>query len=269
VPTFRQDRTRTLPVSAQLRVDANGIHDFDVDGRDLAIRGLGKRRHYRLRLQGVKGGAAQRIRTTEIEIRASSSSVPGVLAVARALLPAGRTADDRRRPGYAGQSLGGLQARLTRRDTGVEFSLESAASRINSCARAVRKCGPERQFTNTRNLAALLGDVRLPRNGPPNRCARRAFTWPADSQGDLTRMLAGRFDLETAGNMAITRCRPSRLADGQIQLANVGAGTRSGPVVPRQWSRPQCLANTTLVDYEQVSRPSAVPTPARARLASA
>ena len=96
--------------------------------------------------------------------------------------------------------------------TGVEFSLESAASAPHQlvargpCASADPRCRVD--FTaDTRNLAALLGDVRLPAEWPTESLrAAGELTWPADSQGDLTRVLAGRFDLETAGNdMAITR----------------------------------------------------------------
>ena len=64
---FDKIRTRPLPVSAQLRVDANGIHDFVVDGRDLSIRGLVENgtTTARFDVQGVKGELRRaRIRTT-------------------------------------------------------------------------------------------------------------------------------------------------------------------------------------------------------------
>ena len=54
---FDKSRTRTLPVSAQMRVDANGIHEFVVDGRDLSIRGLVENgiTTARFDVQGVNG----------------------------------------------------------------------------------------------------------------------------------------------------------------------------------------------------------------------
>ena len=118
------------------------------------------------------------------------------------------TVDDLR---YAGLSLGGLQASLTRREAGVEFSLESAAAAPHQltarglCANVDARCRVD--FTaDTRNLAALLGDVRLPAEWPTESLrAAGELAWPADSQGDLTRVLAGRFDLETAGTTAIIR----------------------------------------------------------------
>jgi len=282
---FDKIRTRSLPVSAQLRVDANGIHDFVVDGRDLSIRGLVENgiTTARFDVQGVKGELRRaensddpRLKFERLELKRA----PVVLAVAGALLPARgelpMTVDDLR---YAGLSLGGLQARLTRRDTGVEFSLESAASAPHQlvarglCASADTRCRVD--FTaDTRNLAALLGDVRLPAEWPTESLrAAGELTWPADSQGDLTRMLAGRFDLETAGNDGNHQMSAvATLADGQIELANVqGTGPEADQLF-RGSGRVALLDREydVTVDYEQVSlAASAVPTPARARLARA
>jgi hypothetical protein len=186
------------------------------------------------------------------------------------------TVDDLR---YAGLSLGGLQSRLTRREAGVEFSLESAAAAPHQltargmCASVDSRC--RINFTaDTRNLAALLGDVRLPAEWPTESLrAAGELTWPADSQGDLTSVLAGRFDLETAGkngNHQMTAV--ATLADGQIELANVqGTGPEADQLF-RGSGRVALLDREYdfTVDYEQVSlAASAMPTPARARLARA
>ena len=282
---FDKSRARTLPVSAQLRVDANGIRDFVVDGRDLAIHGLVENgiTTARFEVQGVNGELRRADNADEPRLkfeRLELKRAPAVLAVAGALLPARGElpliVDDLR---YAGSSLGGLHATLARRDTGVEFSLESAASAPHQlvahglCANAEVRCRVE--FTaDTRNLGALLADVRLPAEWPTETLrAAGELTWPADSQGDLTRVLAGRFDLETGannGNHQMTAV--ATLADGQIELANVqGTGPEPDQLF-RGSGRVALLAREydLTVDYEQVSiAASAVPTPARARIARA
>ena len=282
---FDKSRTRTLPVSAQMRVGANGIQEFLVDGRDLSIRGVVENgiTTARFDVQGVNGELRRAENADEPRLkfeRLELKRAPAVLAVAGALLPTRGelpiTVDDLR---YAGLSLGGLQASLTRREAGVEFSLESAAAAPHQltarglCASVDARCRVN--FTaDTRNLAALLGDVRLPAEWPTESLrAAGELAWPADSQGDLTRVLAGRFDLETAGtngNHQMTAV--ATLAEGQIELANV-QGT--GPEVDQLFrgsGRVALLAREYdfTVDYEQVSiAASAVPTPARARLARA
>ena len=282
---FDKSRARTLPVSAQMRVDAHGIHDFVVDGRDLSIRGVVENgiTTARFGVQGVNGELRRADNADEAQLkfeRLELKRAPAVLAVAGALLPARSelplTVDDLR---YAGQSLGGLNARLARRDTGIEFSLESAAAAPHQlvahglCANADVRCRVE--FTaDTRNLATLLADARLPAEWPTESLrAAGELTWPADSQGDLTRVLAGRFDLETGaneGNHQMTAV--ATLADGQIELANV-QGTGPAPdQLFRGSGRVALLAREydLTVDYEEVSiAASAVPTPARARIARA
>jgi hypothetical protein len=83
----------------------------------------------------------------------------------------------------------------------------------------------------------------------------------------------GNFELETQGADSTHQLMASAtLADGQIELANV-QGTGPGPEqVFRGGGRVGLLARTydLTIDYEQVSlAASAVPTPARARLARA
>jgi len=282
---FDKSRTRTLPVSAQMLVDANGVHEFLVDGRDLSIRGLVENgiTTARFDLQGVKGELRRAQNADEPRLKFESLELkraPAVLAVAGALLPARgelpMTVDDLR---YAGISLGSLQSRLTRRDAGVEFSLESATASPHqltargTCSSVDSRCRVT--FTaDTRNLAALLGDVRLPAEWPTESLrAAGELTWPADSQGDLTSVLAGHFDLETAGkngNHQMTAV--ATLADGQIELANVqGTGPEADQLF-RGSGRVALLDREYdfTVDYEQVSlAATAMPTPARTRLARA
>ena len=103
-------------------------------------------------------------------------------------------------------------------------------------------------------------------------CGRRAVL-ARGLAGRADAPLAGQFDLETQGSDSSHQLVASAtLADGQIQLANVqGTG-------PRPTSCSAAVAASALlareydltVDYERVSlAASAVPTPARARLARA
>jgi uncharacterized protein YhdP len=280
---FDKSRARLLPVSAQMRVDANGLHDFVIDGRDLSVHGLVENGVVTARfdVQGVNGELRRANSADEPLLkfeRLELKRAPAVLAVAGALLPARGelplTVDDLR---YAGLGLGGLHARLSRGDAGIEFSLESAAAAPHQlvahglCANADGHCRAE--FTaDTRNLAALLAGARLPAEWPTESLrAAGELTWPAGSQGDLTRLLAGRFTLETGanhGNHEMTAV--ATLADGQIELADV-QGTGPEPDQLFRGSGRVALLDReydVTVDYEQVSlAASAVPTPARARVA--
>ena len=213
---------------------------------------------------------------------ASSSSVrprcspwPGALLPAQGELPL--TVDDLR---YAGRSLGALQAsaHAARRRRRILARVRGDGAASAHRARAVRQCGRalprrvHRRHAQSRGAAARCAPAA--RNGPPKRCTRPASsTWPADSQGDLTRALAGRFDLETQGsngNHQLTAV--ATLADGQIQLANVQGTGPAADQVFRGSGRVGLVARDydLTVDYEQVSlAATAVPTPARARLARA
>jgi hypothetical protein len=103
--------------------------------------------------------------------------------------------------------------------------------------------------------------------------ANGEISWPADSQGDLTRLLAGRFDFETQGKDASHQMlATATIADGQIELTNLqGSGPESDQLF-RGSGRVGLIARDydLTVDYERVSlAASAVPTQARARLARA
>ena len=119
----------------------------------------------------------------------------------------------------------------------------------------------------------MLRGVELPAEWPAETLhAAGELTWPADPQGELTRELTGRFELETEGSDSSHQLvANATLADGQISSPTCRDGTRSRPGVPRR-GRVALLAREydLTVDYEQVSMAaSAVPTPARARLARA
>jgi hypothetical protein len=142
-----------------------------------------------------------------------------------------------------------------------------------SCASAESRCRLE--FTaDTQHLAALLGGTQLPGEWPADKMhAAGELTWPVDARGDLTRALAGRFELETQGRDSNHQLvATATLADGQIELANVqGTGPEADQVFHGS-GRVGLLAREydLTVDFEQVSlAATAVPTPARARLARA
>ncbi|HEY6126300.1 MAG TPA: hypothetical protein VIV63_16730, partial [Steroidobacteraceae bacterium] len=131
------------------------------------------------------------------------------------------------------------------------------------------------EFTaDTEHLPALLGAIQLPAEWPTETLhAAGELSWPADMQGDLVHALSGKFDLETEGNDSTHQLSASAtLADGQIALANVqGTGPEADQMF-RGSGRVALLAREydLTVDYERVSlAASAVPTPARARVARA
>ncbi|HEV7610076.1 MAG TPA: DUF3971 domain-containing protein [Steroidobacteraceae bacterium] len=281
---FDKIRPRQLPISAQLRVDADGIHEFVIDGRELAIRGAidGGVTKARFEVQGVAGelrrtaDAAPQLHFQRLDLKRA----PAVLAAVGSLLPADGeldlNIDDTL---YSGRSLGGLQASLSRRDAGVEFSVDSVESAPHqltargSCASVDGRCRVS--FTaDTQHLASLLGGTQLPREWPTETLhAAGELTWPIDSKGDLTREIAGRFELETQGSDSNHQLvADATLADGQIELANVQGTGPAADQLFRGSGRVALLAREydLAVDFEQVSlAATAVPTPARARLARA
>ena len=155
-------------------------------------------------VQGVAGSCAAGRDADEPHLqfeRLDLKRAPAVLAVAGALLPANgelpMTIDDLR---YADHSLGALQA--TSRGA---MPMSSFRSIPGVGAAPARRARPVRERRNTlprrihgrhAKLAALLGGVELPAEWPTETLhAAGELTWPADSQGDLTRVLAGRFAL--------------------------------------------------------------------------
>ena len=126
----------------------------------------------------------------------------------------------------------------------------------------------------TAHLAALLADAQLPAEWPATSLnARGSLDWPVEPQGEFARSLAGRFEIQTAGAGDDHQLTASAtLADGQIVLADLqGTGPEPDQVF-RGNGRIGLAARDYdfTVDYERVSlAATAVPSPARARLARA
>jgi uncharacterized protein YhdP len=283
---FDKPAARALPVSAQLRVDANGIREFELAAnRDVLLRGAIENgvTTARFDVQGVTGELRRAGNSSEPHLqieRLDMRRSPTVLAAAAAMLPTnGELAlgiDDLR---YGSRSLGAMQATLTRLPDRVGFSLESTQTAQHQlaaqgqCVSGEPRCRLE--FTaDTEHLAALLRGVELPAEWPTETLhAAGELSWPADAQGELASELAGQFDLETEGSDSSHQLVASAtLAEGQINLANVqGTGPEADQVF-RGSGRVGLLAREydLTVDYERVSMAaSAVPTQARARVARA
>ena len=283
---FGKSRTRSLPVRAALTMGAEGIRDYEVaSGRD-SIRGRLEQGKMlaRFEVQGVTGefrAAADAADPTRLAIdRIELKRAPLLLAAAGSLLPDDADlrvdiADLRQ----ADNSLGAAGAALSRREDGVEFSLDSvedAPHRLSLnglCLTQDQRCRMD--FTvSTRQLPALLEGASLPAEWPASSLrASGELQWRGDSGRDFLRGLSGRFDLETQGEESHHQLVANgQLAEGQIELTNVqGSGPESDQVFRGQ-GRVGLLARTydLTVDYEQVSlAATAVPSPARNRIARA
>ena len=122
-------------------------------------------------------------------------------------------------------------------------------------------------------LASLLAGIDLPAEWPRERLhAIGELTWPG-ATGELTRSVSGRIDFETQGLDAThSLAANATLADGELTLVNV-QGT--GPAADQVFRGSGSVSFVTraydlTVDYEHMSlAATAVPTPARARLARA
>ncbi|HEU4781266.1 MAG TPA: DUF3971 domain-containing protein [Steroidobacteraceae bacterium] len=283
---FEKPKSRTLPVSAQLRVNADGIQNFEIEsGRDASVRGVVENgvTTARFDVQGVTGELRRAGNSSEPKIqigRLDMKRSPALLAAAAAMLPPddelALAIKDLR---YAGRSLGAVQATLARHESGVAFSLESSQAAPHQlaargqCGNAEARCRLE--FTaNTEHLAALLRDIQLPSEWPTETLhAAGELSWPAELPGELAQSLTGQFELETQGRDSSHQMIASAtLAEGQIALANVqGTGPEADQMF-RGTGRVALLARQydLTVDYERVSMAaSAVPTQARARVARA
>jgi hypothetical protein len=279
---FAKLRARQLPVRAQLRVDAGGVREFEIDGDRVAVNGRveGAVTSAHFVVQGIAGdlrrtgGGDPQLEVDQLDLKRA----PALLAAAGALLPQdgdlALTVGDLR---YSERSLGALHAAIARRASGVEFSIESPQAALHQLT-AQGRCDLNdvcrAQFTaDTSHLAALLRGVTLPAEWPTQTLhAAGELDWPLRAT-DLTRALTGRFDLETQGEDSNHQLvANATLADGQIQLANVqGSGPASDQVF-RGTGRVSLVARNydLTVDYEQVAlAAAAVPTPARARVTRA
>lgn len=280
---FDKPRARALPLSAELKLDAVGVREFELGGRDFSLRGQidDGTTQARFEILGVAGEVrrgADPDATAEVALeRLDTRRAPAILLAAAVLLPAKtglslNIADLR----SAEHSLGALHGALTRSDAGLAFSFESselALHRISArgtCANADARCRAE--FTaGTTQLASLLRGLTLPSEIPAEQLhASGELSWPLDS-ADLLTAMQGRFDVETEGRDAGHQLvANATLADGQIQLANVQGTGPSSDQVFRGEGRVGLVARDydLTVDYERTTlAAAAVPTPARARLA--
>ncbi|HET9472359.1 MAG TPA: hypothetical protein VFO82_00605, partial [Steroidobacteraceae bacterium] len=284
-PPFDKPRARAQPVDATLVVSREGVREFSVNGRALDIRGqvLAGVTHAHFEVQGVAGELRRSARTaSEPQLTLKQldlARAPQVLAAAGALLPRDTelvvTVGEAR---YGARNLGALQATIAQQQEGVGFSLESAATAMHQI-KASGECPSEGRCraefkAATAHLTALLADAQLPPEWPATSLsASGSLDWPLDPEGDLAHALAGKFEIQTAGGGADHQLTASAtLADGQIVLADL-QGT--GPE-PDQVFRGNGRIGLTArdydftVDYERVSlAATAVPSPARARLARA
>jgi hypothetical protein len=278
---FDKMRARHVQISAELRFDERGIQEFSVEsGRDTVRGGVQDGvTSARFEIQGIAGelraaNADPRLTLEKLELRRA----PAVLAAAGALLPADSgLAISVAQLRHANRGLGAVQASLARREERVEFSLESQPGSVHelTATGACAGAGCRMQFAlDTRELADLLASTELPAEWPTRTLhASGELAWRADAPGDITRALSGDFEIETQGvHEGHQLVASARLADGQIELAEVhGIGPDADQVFQGS-GRVALLARTYDVnfDYEQVSlAASAMPTPARARLARA
>jgi hypothetical protein len=278
---FEKARAQALPVNARLRVDAGGVREFSIDGRDLAVDGKTEQGAITasFRIQGVEGELTRAARADpEVRIaKLDAKRAPGVFAVAGAMLPAnGDVALEIADVRLGENTLGALRASFVRRDGGLRFRVDSAdgaphqISFDGSCVDGACRAS---FVADTAQLATLVQAVRLPAEWPRESLhAKGEIHWP-HAGAELPRSLTGRFDFEAQGaDGSHVLTADATLADGQIQLANVqGAGPGPDQVF-RGSGRVGLLERDydLTVDYEKLSlAATAVPTPARARLARA
>ncbi len=287
---FAKPRARALPLEVQLRVDAAGIRDFSLDGRDVVVRGeqRGDVATAKFALLGVTGdlryGADPRTAAQVRVDRIDLERAPVLFAATHMLLPGDGTAtlsigDLRLGANKGDPSLGALRASLARAANGVRFEIESgdeAVHRIAAqglCAAADGRCRADFRV-DTAQLAELVRGMRLPPEWPTQSLhAHGELSWP-ETATDVTRALAGAFEIEAQGaDSGHQLFASATLADGEMSIANLqGAGPEPTEVFRGSGRLGLVARNYDLaLEYERVSTlaANAVPTPARARLARA
>lgn len=280
---FDKSRARSMPVNAELRIGSEGIREFNVDGREIAVRGQVRAgvidAHFKV--QGVSGElrrAAGRGSDPEVSIEILDlARAPALLAASGALLPVdGELALRIDQLRHDGREFGMLQASVARRAEGVDFSLDTAATALHQLS-ARGRCDAQGHCradfnADTAQLAALLRDVQLPAEWPATSLrASGTLEWPVGLV-DM-RALAGSFELTAQGADAEHQLSArATLADGQLLLADVqGTGPEPDQVF-RGTGRVGLVTRDydLTVDYERVAlAATAVPSPARARFARA
>jgi hypothetical protein len=280
---FDKSRARNLPVSAQLRIGADGIHEFSIDGRGLEVRGevRGGTTTARFEVQGLSGelkrgsrrGADPQVRIAVLDI----ARMPALLAATGALLPAnGEMRLDATDVRSSGRTLGSMQASVARQDEGIDFSIDTPATALHQLSARGRCDGAglcQASFSaDTAQLAALLRDVHLPAEWPATSLrAAGTLDWPSGSMD--VNALAGSFEISTLGmNAEHQMTARGTLAGGQILLADLqGTGPEPDEVF-RGTGRIGLEARDydVTVDYERVAlAATAVPSTSRARFARA
>jgi hypothetical protein len=281
---FAKNRARSVPVTAELRIGADGIREFNVDGREISVHGQVRAGavNATFKVQGVSGElrrAAGRRSDPEVKIESLDlARAPALLAASGALLPAeGELALQVDKLRYGGREFGALHASIARRGEGLDFSLDTPATALHELSargRCETRGHCRAEFSaDTVQLAALLREVQLPTEWPATSLrASGTLDWPVDS-ADIARALAGSFELSTQGLDAEHQLSArATLADGQILLVDVqGTGPEPDQVF-RGTGRVGLVARVydLTVDYERIAlAATAVPSPARARFARA
>ncbi|HKU88480.1 MAG TPA: hypothetical protein VJP84_01715 [Steroidobacteraceae bacterium] len=280
---FDKVRARNIPVSAELRIAADGLREFNIDGRELEVRGEVRAgvTTARFEVRGVSGelhrgagrGADPRIRIAQLDLE----HAPAVLAASGAWLPRhGELALDVTEVRSSGRVLGSLQASVTRQDAGIDFSLDTPPTALHQVS-ARGRCDTgghcRAEFSaDTAQLAALLRGVSLPAEWPATSLrAAGTLDWPA-GLADV-HALGGSFEIAMQGlNAEHQMTARGTLSDGQVLLTDL-QGTGPAPdEVFRGTGRIGLEARDydVSVDYERVAlAATAVPSTARARVTRA
>jgi hypothetical protein len=282
---FAKARSRQVPVNASLSVAPEGLRMFEIEGgRGFAVRGDLQQGRWlaRFEVQGISGELRRVTRGAgDLELQIESLEVgdaPGILSAAGHFLPqherlAVSVNDLRAGP----NGLGALNAAISRRESAIDFSLDSPAATLHRLT-AHGECTAQTcrmEFTaDTAHLAALLRSARLPPEWPVQSLhAMGSLHWPA-VEGDLDiRALGGEFSF-TAQGMGAEHQASARatLQDGDILLAEVqGTGPEPDQMFRGQGRIGLVARDYDLsVDYERIALASnAVPSSTRARLARA
>ncbi len=267
---------RALPVSAQLRVDANGIQDFQVEsGRDLSIHGVVENGITTARFEraGRDRGAASR---SQFVRAAGSDRTPRHETCARgARRGRGAAADERRaRPDHRRPALRRSQPGRAAGHAGTRRQRRRVLARIR--ARPRRTSSPRKGVASTQRRAAASSSPPTP-NISPRCCAASScraewptetlhaageLSWPADLHGrsdaGARRTVRPRDSGARQQSPARRQCHARRRPDRARERA--GHGTRGRPVVPRQ--RPRGAAGARIrPDASTTSRSRLPPAP--------
>jgi hypothetical protein len=275
---FAKPRNRSLPLAAELSIDGSGVRDFSLEsGTDISLRGQVRggatSAHFELRgvrgdLRRVTGDSLTQINVARMEL----ARLPSALAFAVAMVPEQDQVTFNITELRAGnRALGGIRAHATRRETALQFALESTPESLHqlaaqgSCGEADARCRV-RFEADTRHLAVLLQGVRLPAEWPLESLrASGEMSWPVEIDGAVAPALAGSFQLETQGADSLHQASAqASLADGQILLTQVQGSGPATDEVFRGTGRIGVVAHDydLTLDYEKVAL-AGTPVPTR------